>query len=242
MANHFLEQHDPDRREFQIDRLILFTDAVFAIAITLLIIEIKPPYVPDNSTPADQLNQLHHLVGKFIGFILSFFVIATYWRGHHRIFGFVTNYDEKLIWLNFRFLLTIVLMPFSSAYYSESGAYSVPFYFYHANIILTSIANYMLIKYVFDPKNNVVEHQPSPLLKKMFLTRGFAIPAIFLLGVLLSFLPFSPSWTITISRMCPILIWPVFYFIRRYYSRDIKQHELKNTEERLADEEESRLS
>jgi uncharacterized membrane protein len=138
--SHFLEQHDPERKDFQIDRIILFSDAVFAIAITLLVIEIKAPHVEPGDTDGKMLSDLSHLIAKFTGFIVSFFVIAIYWRSHHRIFGFVNQYSERLIWLNIFFLFTIVLMPFSSAYYSENFQYGVPFYFYIGNILLTGIS------------------------------------------------------------------------------------------------------
>ncbi len=237
---HFLEQHDPDRKDFQIDRIILFSDAVFAIAITLLIIEIKAPVISTGDTTSEMWEQLHHLVGKFFGFMLSFFVIATYWKSHHRTFGFVNNFNDKLIWLNFYFLLTIVLMPFSSAYYSESGGYSVPFYFYHVNIILTSIANYRLVKYVFNPANNIISHPPNPVFKKLFLARGFAIPAIFLSGILISFIPLP--FSLTLSRLSPILIGPVFYILRVTYTRQSKKYRSEDVEQHLKDEEESNLS
>jgi uncharacterized membrane protein len=151
---HFLEQHDPERKDFQIDRIILFSDAVFAIAITLLIIEIKAPNIHEleHITTEAILGQLNRLIGKFIGFIVSFFVIAIYWRSHHRIFGFVNQYSERLIWLNILFLFTIVLMPFSSAYYSENAQYDIPFYFYCGNILLTGIANLLLLNHVFNQK------------------------------------------------------------------------------------------
>ena len=233
---HFLEQHDPDRKDFQIDRIILFSDAVFAIAITLLIIEIKAPVVGRDFTAWQMLAQLGDLWPKFFGFFLSFFVIATYWRSHHRTFGFVCNYNDRLIWLNFRFLLTIVIMPFTSAYYGESGGHSIPFLFYHTNIIFTSLTNYMLVKYVFNPDNGIIAHRPDPVFKKMFLARGVAIPVIFLFGMLIS--PFS----MIVSRLSPILIWPVFYIIRTVYNRRSKKYRKENIEEYKADEEESHLS
>lgn len=232
---HFLEQHDPERGEFQVDRIVLFSDAVFAIAITLLIIEIKPPEVR-NISAGMQIQQLSYLIPKFIGFILSFFVVAIYWRSHHRIFGFVNRYTNKLIFLNFMFLFWVVMMPFSSAYYSENTLYSLPFYFYNINIVLTGLTNVMLIRYVLNPKNNLVDHEPSLIFKKLFLARAISIPAIFLFGILIC--PYS----ILISRGCPILIWPVFSILRMLYKRRYAAHFSKDLNETKADESEISLS
>lgn len=210
---HFLEQHDPERKDFQIDRIILFSDAVFAIAITLLIIEIKAPEIHHDYTDDQIWTQLRYLLPKFCGFALSFWVIAVYWRSHHRIFGFVNHYTNRLIMLNFLFLFTLVLMPFSSAYYSENTSYAVPYYFYNTNIIFTGAANYILIRYVLNPDNNIITYQPDILFRKLFMARAFTIPAIFLLGMLI--------WPLsrTAAQISPILIWPVFILLRLFYKR-----------------------
>ena len=68
------EHHD--RAEFQLERLILFTDAVFAIAITLLVIEIKVPEL-HHRTEQEAIDGLLQLIPKFVGFFISFFIIAT---------------------------------------------------------------------------------------------------------------------------------------------------------------------
>src|SRR5215204_5839473 len=89
--------HNELKKEFQLERLILFSDAVFAIAITLLVIEIKIPEVHENVSDKVLLHELKHLVPKFIGFLISFMLIGLYWTIHHRMFGFVTNYNKRLV-------------------------------------------------------------------------------------------------------------------------------------------------
>src|ERR1041385_4008430 len=79
--------HNELRKEFQLERLILFSDAVFAIAITLLVIEIKIPEIPRNVVTDDKLGEkLLELIPKFIGFFISFLLIGQYWIVHHRMF------------------------------------------------------------------------------------------------------------------------------------------------------------
>ena len=91
--------HNELRKEFQLERMILFSDAVFAIAITLLVIEIKIPGKEELEGPVSDrsiLNALGHLIPKFVGFLISFMLIGLYWTVHHRMFGFVTSYTRKL--------------------------------------------------------------------------------------------------------------------------------------------------
>lgn len=210
---HFLEQHNPERKDFQVDRIILFSDAVFAIAITLLIIEIKPPEIEHDFTTAMMLQQLVDLSPKFIAFLISFFVIAIYWRSHHRIFGFVSGYNAKLILINNLFLFSVVLMPFSSAYFSENFGYTIPFVFYCLNIALTGAINYYYIRYVFGSQHNFVKHKPTEGFLHLFKSRAISVPVFFVVLSILAMFGFTTSPVII------LLLWPIFYFIGRYNSR-----------------------
>src|SRR5689334_11216404 len=100
-------------RKFSLERIILFSDAVFAIAITLLVIELHLPNLEEISDAALG-RALAHTIPHLISFFLSFFIIGIYWVAHHRMFGYVINYDAGLLWLNLFLLCFIVLMPFSS--------------------------------------------------------------------------------------------------------------------------------
>jgi uncharacterized membrane protein len=212
---HILEQHDPERRDFQIERNILFTDAVFAIAITLLVIEIKASEA-HHLDVKEQILQLLGMRMKFIGFMMSFLVVAIYWRSHHRVFGFVHNFTEKLIWLNMLFLFPIVLMPFSSAYLSENYLQMVPFVVYNCNVALTGLINYIVLRYVFNGKNNIVKNQPSAAFLSLFYARATVIPIFFTccaLGALVG-LPPNP--------MVYMLLFPLLILIGKYNARKYK--------------------
>lgn len=222
MSDHL--QHEL-KKEFQLERMILFSDAVFAIAITLLAIEIKLPAelkvnnatIPlDRHTATDSLllHGLEEMIGKFIGFFISFFIIGLYWIIHHRMFGFVTNYSRKLLWLNLVFLMAIVLMPFSTGFYSEYAVrfLKVPVIVYVINIIFLGIMNYALWSYVANPKNqlatgiNVVE-------KKYFAYRAILVPSVFfIMGAV--YLLVRKEYAIYIPLVIPVLmrIFKKFYF------------------------------
>ncbi|MFA6278172.1 MAG: TMEM175 family protein [Pedobacter sp.] len=203
------------KKEFQIERMILFTDAVFAIAITLLVIEIKPPHIHVGMSNEQILSQLSDLNPLFIGFIVSFFVIAIYWRSHHRLFSFIKDYDDKLIWLNFLFLFTIILMPFSSAYYSEHFGYNVPFYFYCCNVAATGFANYALLAYIIKHRGKIADGFDDLRSRQLARWRTLIVPVIFILGILTSML--LPAKIQTLSRLLPILIWPALTILNKSF-------------------------
>lgn len=104
--------------QFQLERLAFFSDAVFAIAITLLIIEVRlPATTPETERGIAQ--GLADLIPQYIGFFVSFFVIGRFWIGHHRVFGRLKRVDDILVWRNLLFLMTIAFMPFPTALVSH---------------------------------------------------------------------------------------------------------------------------
>jgi uncharacterized membrane protein len=94
-----------------LDRIVFFSDAVIAIAITLLVLDIRMPETAGGSG-SDLARQLIALWPKFVGYFVSFWVIALYWVAHHRCFRYIRRYDRRLIYLNFLFLMFIAFMPF----------------------------------------------------------------------------------------------------------------------------------
>jgi uncharacterized membrane protein len=174
--------HNELKKEFQLERLILFSDAVFAIAITLLVIEIKIPEIHERPVKETVLLQkLAELIPKFVGFIISFLIIGQYWIVHHRMFSFVINYTDRLIWLNIIFLFAIALMPFSTGFYSEYVLRGVvsPVIFYTANIVLLGLANLLMWRYLNKSKH--LTENLTPQLVRYFSLRALTVPAIFVI-------------------------------------------------------------
>ena len=194
--------HNELKKEFQLERLILFSDAVFAIAITLLVIEIKIPEIHEKPVTENAvLHKLAELIPKFVGFLVIFLLIGQYWIVHHRMFSFVINFTDRLIWLNILFLFAIALMPFSTGFYSEYVLRGVvtPVIFYTANIALLGLANFLMWRYLSNQKNNLTENL-TPALAKYFSLRALTVPTIF---VIFSFVYLYNS---TIAFFIPMLI------------------------------------
>lgn len=197
--------HPESRKEFQLERLILFTDAVFAIAITLLIIEIKIPELHgDEATEGALVHSMVRLIPKFAGFFISFMLIGMYWTRHHFLFGFVVDYTPKLIWLNLLFLVSIVLMPFSTGLFGE---YSVPdaiylktpLIIYVANVCLSGIMLFLLWQYVGDPANGVADPSLPREVVRESKQRAFVVSLVFALTIAVAFInPYA-------ARYFPIL-------------------------------------
>jgi uncharacterized membrane protein len=221
-----LEHHD--RTEFQLERLILFTDAVFAIAITLLIIEIKVPELHEAHSEGEVLHSLLRLIPKFMGFFVAFFVIAIYWVAHHRIFHFVYQYDSKLIWLNIFFLLSIVLMPFTSAFQGEYPLLKTPWILYCISVIFTGLMQFRLQSYIRKPANGITHahHARHPDLESF---RPLMTAAVFLLSIVLMLIGFP--WA---ARFILIGIFPLMVLYGRRYRRLMATHAAQASHKKAA--------
>ena len=198
--------HSELKKEFQLERMILFSDAVFAIAITLLAIEIKIPEIAHNAVTERALVEgLAHLIPRFIGFLVSFFIIGLYWTVHHRLFGFVTAYNQNLLWLNLIFLLAVILMPFSTAFYSEYvlRLLKSPIIVYVGNICFLGIMNFILWKYISNPKRNLTDGLRKEV-ATYFSFRAIAIPCIFILMACIYFI--FPRYAILIPPFIPLIM------------------------------------
>src|SRR4030095_900900 len=209
--------HNELRKEFQLERMILFSDAVFAIAITLLVIEIKIPdkeFLKEHGDLSDKtlLHELSQLGPKFTGFLISFLLIGLYWSIHHRLFGFVTNYDRRLLFLNLVFLFFIVLMPFSTGFYSEYAGselfekqLKVPMTFYVLNFCSAGLVNYLMWRYITNPKHKLAEPQIDPIVASQAKARALLVPCIFLAMLPVAYLT-NVMYAVYIPMLIPIAI------------------------------------
>lgn len=111
---------EPDQQDqLGLERLIFFSDAVFAIAITLLALEIRLPtekVLLSDSQLSAQLTGMWH---EYLAFFISFMVIGTFWMAHHRKYRFIKRYDDRLMLLNLLFLMLVAFVPFPSSIISK---------------------------------------------------------------------------------------------------------------------------
>ena len=121
------------------ERLIFFSDAVFAIAITLLALEIRLPAAGNIYNDRALRSQLIGMWQRYLAYIISFLVIGTFWISHHRKFRFIIRYDSRLLLLNLLFLMIIAFIPFPSSVLSENPGRTATI-FYALTMVLASLA------------------------------------------------------------------------------------------------------
>lgn len=103
-----------------LERIVFFSDAVFAIAITLLVLEIRLPAGQEMITDEQLTTGLLEIWQAYLGYFISFMVIGVFWMSHHRKFRLIKRYDSTLVMLNLLFLMAIAFIPFPSSVISEN--------------------------------------------------------------------------------------------------------------------------
>lgn len=216
--------HSANKNHFQLDRISFFTDGVFAIAITLLVIEFKVPVIEH---PTDHLlwDSLKEMAWKLLGFVLSFCIVGYYWSVHHRIFGYVEKYTARLIWHNLLFLFSVVLLPFTSGLlgeYASDAHLLIPYGIYVLNICLVALMNAVLWFYVSNPKHDLLTHKIS----KERIMLGFYFTLVVPILFIISFLVTTKQPTI--GRLIPILIPVILKYGLNGLSARALQNEMLN--------------
>jgi uncharacterized membrane protein len=134
-----------DRQHDQLERLTFFSDAVFAIAMTLLVVEVKLPHV---AAPTDAaLGQaLLDLIPDYVAFLVSFLVLARFWAGHHTLMGQLKASNNRLLWANLMLLLAVAFMPFPTAVVSQYSPLRTGIGFYAGWLLLLGLLNRRIVR------------------------------------------------------------------------------------------------
>lgn len=115
-------------------RIEALTDGIYAVAMTILVLELKFPHGQEYATRAEFHEALAHLLPKFIAWLISFFILGTFWISHHRAFHFVKRVDVKLLWINMLGLLFASFLPFASSLVGEHAGFFVAQVIYAVNM------------------------------------------------------------------------------------------------------------
>jgi uncharacterized membrane protein len=162
-----IEDSEPDTREvtaevefISAERLIFFSDAVAAIAMTLLAFTLK---VPVGSSDRAILRGLWNDRLSYLEFMISFVVIGGHWRSHHRLFRYVNRLDSRIITLSMVWLLMIVIIPFATELLSGRGGFGVRFSLYAIIQVLTLLTFLLMSRHLRGSKLlRPGAAQPSP--------------------------------------------------------------------------------
>ena len=176
-------------------RLEAFSDGVFAIVITLLILDIKIPDVQPSALPA----ALVHLLPQLLTYILSFFIVGLYWHFHHQVATEIKLIDGAFIWLNLVWLLFVSVLPFPTALLGRYPLQSIPLTIYGINLILVNVTGFGILVYF--------RYHPNLRFKSMSAAELRAIAPIYVAVNSLYAVAIAAAW------FFPWLSYGIYFFV-----------------------------
>jgi len=199
-------------RKAGMERLNGFSDAVFAVAITLLILIIDVPEVAGQFADQELPEALADMWPKFFGYVLSFVIMGTFWMMHHFLFSRLKRADKKLMWLNHFFLMFIVFLPFPTEMMSAYEDSKVATAFYASVMAACSLLTCALWWYSTQVQD-LSDGEISRFERKDALYSFLAVAGVFALSP--AIVPFSTD----AAKYSWISIWPLNSFIGRKYDK-----------------------
>lgn len=187
-----------------VDRLVAFSDGVFAIAITLLVLSLTVPTVSDKHLG----KALQDLLPELFTYGLSFLVVGMYWMAHHRTFRSLRKVDRTLLWINLAILGFVALLPFPTELLGKYGNTTLGTVIYAATIVAVGSLSVLLWWYM----NHAGLNAPvSPDSVRLNSLRGAIPPAVFAISIPIAFV--DPQ----IAKFFWLAIWPANIVVEKRY-------------------------
>jgi uncharacterized membrane protein len=181
-------------------------DGIFAVAMTLLVLDLRLPEGATMSSDSAVWRQLVGLTGRFSAYALSFIVLSTFWIGHHSLFHFVRRVSREVLWVNLLFLLCITLLPFSTNLLSGHRHLQIPVVVYGINLLLIALITLLQLSYL-EHHPELTHDQLSPSWAAN-LRRRILVPIVIVVAsIAISFykpsLSMSAYWAVLIFHFLP---------------------------------------
>ena len=166
-------------------RLEAFSDGVFAVAITLLALDVRLPQLPPGAGEKELYAAAMAMAPKFLTYVMTFILVGMFWVAHHRIFASIAHVDRPLLWFNLILLLWICLVPLSAAAFSGYMQMRTPIIIYGLNVIFIGQSLFAIWHYACSRK--LIHPDTSRELIRLSYWRILIGTPIYLVGIAVSF-------------------------------------------------------
>jgi uncharacterized membrane protein len=190
------KSNHPHEDALGLERIVFFSDAVMAIAITLLAIDIRVPEIDPTLAAVELPAQLAAITPNLLTFFISFIVIGIYWISHHRYFGYIKRYDTRLMLLNLIFLFFIACMPFVASLLGRFSSVPIALIIYTLEVAALGFS--MALIWLYASRNHrLIEATLDAGTIRTINIRLFIAPLMFVVAV-----PFA-----YVSSTAVIIVW-----------------------------------
>jgi uncharacterized membrane protein len=193
---------------FPKERLAALCDGIFAITMTLMILDLKvPENIPKNLASEELPGAIFNLLPTMEAYVISFFVLGIFWARHQLQFIFFDAVDRVIIILNILFLLLIGFVPFTVGLKKDYPAVQFPFILYVSNLTVISLILSAQWEYALK-KKLIIKDELSSLLKKRFFIMSVIPIVIFVVAFIVSFFHVRLAFL-------TIYLFPIFYVLSK---------------------------
>jgi|GEM_PF-889507 len=170
-----------ERREKDVDRVAFFSDAIFAIAITLLVLRITIP--PAGEDLAEGLGQRST---QFLMYGISFWVIGGFWLRHHKMFRYIRDYDSRLIVMDLFLMMCVAFLPYPTDLLGTHGDDPLSIVLYSGTVFLAGFASTAIMWYA--GRRGFLDDEISRERLRRWVFTGLYTQAVFLISIPLAFI------------------------------------------------------
>ena len=168
--------------DLRLHRLLFFADGVYAIAVTLLAVELVLPEAAGELHGRDLLDSLLESWPKVLAFLTSFLFIANFWAGHNILFHHVRRFDGGLMWLALLQLLCIAFLPFPTSVVGEHVSDPVAQQFYFGSLLVTGLVMWAVWWYMSSGRRLIdPDLSPRVIRRHHFISSGVPASVLFLM-------------------------------------------------------------
>lgn len=178
-----------------VHRIEALTDGVFAIVLTLLVLDISIPLITHSSLQVELPRRLIELWPKFYSYVLSFIVLGMFWSNHHLAFHHIKRSNNGLVWINIFFLMFVALIPFTTSLIGDYRMEQLPFVIYVINVLLILIMRLILWTYATG-KYRLVDSDINPRLVKGRKLSMIVTSLILILAIGISFINVAAAFSV----------------------------------------------
>lgn len=191
------------RFELGKNRIEALSDGIFAIVMTLLILEFRVPELPHNAPNVQVLPALLNLWPKFATYVVTFVSLGVFWIGHHNMYHAIRRADRVLLWLNILFFMFVSLLPFSMSVLNAFPQTQVAPLFFGANITIIGWLLFSQWAYA-NSRPDMIIASVSPKHRRFVKSRMLAVPIATTLTMLVAF------WSVEISLVVYVSLLPLY--------------------------------
>ena len=195
------------------DRIITLTDAVLAIVMTLLVLEIVVPELSRSEVTTELPKRLLELLPDVQSYATSFIILGFFWIAHDDQFHYVKRANRTLLWLTIFYLMFIVFIPFSTALIGAYGDQQISVIIYGINIIIVLFWTYLQWKYA-TRERHLVDSDLHPKLIAIMSRRLIGGILLYLIAIAVSFLSTQVSLILFILIPIYYLVAPKYFWLR----------------------------